>query len=76
MSNRKTTIELCKLVAQRTGFARTSRDVFKMKDKNGASLVEMFAAATDCMHDYEALIEALSDLINRLSGKDTEGGAE
>lgn len=68
-----TTIELCRLVAKRTEYARTAREYFDMKDKKGASLVEMFACATDCMNDYEALIEAMSALIDRLSGK---GGAE
>ena len=73
---RKTTIELCRLVAKRTEYARTARDYFNMKEKQGASVVEMYACATDCMNDYEAQIEAMAALIDRLSGKDAEGGAE
>jgi hypothetical protein len=74
--SKKTTIELCQLVATRTHYAKISRDYFNTKEKQGASIAEMLAAASDCMNDYEALIGALSDLVNRLSGKDAEGGAE
>lgn len=74
--NKKTTIELCQLVVKRAEYAKTTRDYFNMKNKQGASIIEMYASAIDCMHDYEELITAISDLVNRLSGKDAEGGAE
>ena len=69
-------IELLQIVTKRMECARTARDYFSMKDKQGASLAEMYACATDCMNDYEAQIEAMAALIDRLSGKDAEGGAE
>ena len=69
-------IELLQIVTKRMECARTARDYFNMKDKQGASLAEMYACATDCMHDYEALIFAIGDVLSRLTGKDAEGGAE
>ena len=73
---RKTTIELCQIVTKRIECARTCREHFNMKAQMGASLAEMLACASDCMCGYEALIEAMAELLVRLSGRGEEGGAE
>ena len=73
---KKTTIDLCRIVTMRTKHARTCREHFNTKAQMGASVVEMLACASDCMCGYEALIEAMAELVDRLSGRGEEGGAE